>query len=95
MLLFSLALVPPVLNWHDASRSRGADRELAADLAYNLLNSVPPYGILFTYGDNDTFPLWWAQEVAEKRVAGGEKRGVSLHPIQWVPGGGESRTRWA
>lgn len=64
MLLFLLALVPPALNWHDASRSRGADRELAADLAYNLLNTVPPYGILFTYGDNDTFPLWWAQEVA-------------------------------
>ena len=62
--LFLIALVPPVLNWREASRSYGADRRLAADLAYNLLNSVPPYGILFTYGDNDTFPLWWAQEVA-------------------------------
>lgn len=62
--LFLVALVPPVLNWREASRSYAADRTLAADLAYNLLNSVPPYGILFTYGDNDTFPLWWAQEVA-------------------------------
>ena len=62
--LFLVALVPPMLNWREASRSAGADRTLAADLAYNLLNTVPPYGILFTYGDNDTFPLWWAQEVA-------------------------------
>ena len=64
LALLLVALVPPVLNWREASRSRGADRTLAADFAYNLLNSVPPYGILFTYGDNDTFPLWWAQEVA-------------------------------
>jgi hypothetical protein len=58
----ALALLPVAANWRDATR-RGPDRELAADFAYNLLNSVPPYGILFTYGDNDTFPLWWAQEV--------------------------------
>jgi hypothetical protein len=59
-----LAAVPLALNWSAASRRHGPDARLAADFAYNMLNTVPPYGILFTYGDNDTFPLWWAQEVA-------------------------------
>jgi Protein of unknown function (DUF2723) len=58
-----LAAVPVALNWAQASRRHGADARLAADFAYDLLNSSPPYGILFTFGDNDTFPLWWAQEV--------------------------------
>ena len=58
-----LGLVPAVSNFEPASRRHGADARLAADFAYNLLNSVPPYGVLFTFGDNDTFPLWWAQEV--------------------------------
>ncbi|MEO6058083.1 MAG: DUF2723 domain-containing protein [Gemmatimonadales bacterium] len=62
--VFALAVVPVALNWTSASRRHGADARLAADFAYDLLNSTPPYGILFTYGDNDTFPLWWAQEVA-------------------------------
>ena len=55
-----LALVPLFANWSDASR-RGETftREWATD----LLNSVEPYGILITNGDNDTFPLWYAQEV--------------------------------
>jgi len=60
---FMLAAVPVVLNWSAASRRHGPDTTLAADFAYDLLNTAPPYGILFTYGDNDTFPLWWAQEV--------------------------------
>ena len=60
---FMVAAVPLVLNWSGASRRHGPDARLAADFAYDLLNTAPPYGILFTYGDNDTFPLWWAQEV--------------------------------
>jgi len=62
-VVFLLAAVPLTLHWSAASRRQGADARLAADFAYDLLNTVPPYGILFTYGDNDTFPLWWAQEV--------------------------------
>ena len=62
--VFLVAAVPLTFNWSAASRRHGPDARLAADFGYDLLNTVPPYGILFTYGDNDTFPLWWAQEVA-------------------------------
>jgi len=55
-----LGLVPLGLNWSYADR-RGD--YAARDLAYNLLQSVEPYGVLFTNGDNDTFPLWYLQEV--------------------------------
>ncbi len=65
--VFAVALVPFALNFREADRGHGPDARLPGDFAYDLLNSVPPYGILFTYGDNDTFPLWWAQEVAGVR----------------------------
>ncbi len=55
-----IALVPLVGNWKSASRSGQTD---TADFAIDMLNSVEPYGILVTVGDNDTFPLWYAQEV--------------------------------
>ncbi|HSA56406.1 MAG TPA: DUF2723 domain-containing protein [Gemmatimonadaceae bacterium] len=58
--VLALAFVPLVANWPVASR-RG-DRTTIA-FARDLLNSVEPYGLLVTYGDNDTFPLWYAQEV--------------------------------
>jgi len=61
--VFLAALIPFALNYDQASRRHGPDARLAGDFAYDLLNSAPPYGVLFTYGDNDTFPLWWAQEV--------------------------------
>jgi hypothetical protein len=58
--VLAIALLPLVLNWPYASR---AGDYSARDWAYNLLQSVEPYGILFTNGDNDTFPLWYLQEV--------------------------------
>jgi hypothetical protein len=62
-------LAVPVLmatqNWDDHDRS---GRYLARDVAFNYLNSCAPDAILFTNGDNDTFPLWYAQEVEGKRT---------------------------
>ena len=55
-----LAVIPMILNWSWADR---AGDYSARDWAYNILMSVEPYGILFTNGDNDTFPLWYLQEV--------------------------------
>jgi hypothetical protein len=52
-------------GWNDHNRS---DRYLSVDAAHNLLNSCAKNAILFTTGDNDTFPLWYAQEVEGMRT---------------------------
>jgi hypothetical protein len=62
--VFLLALIPVAGNYGTASR---AHEYLARDMAIDLLESVEPYGILITAGDNDTFPLWFAQEVLHVR----------------------------
>ncbi|HNR41964.1 MAG TPA: DUF2723 domain-containing protein [Bacteroidales bacterium] len=63
-----LLAVPAVMaseNWKDHDRS---GRYLARDVAFNYLNSCAKDAILFTNGDNDTFPLWYAQEVEGVRT---------------------------
>ena len=66
--LLCLIAVPAIMaseNWDDHDRS---GRYLARDVAFNYLESCAPNAILFTNGDNDTFPLWYAQEVEGKRT---------------------------
>jgi hypothetical protein len=58
--VLALALIPLIGNYQAASRK---GETLARDFAYDMLQSVEPYGVLVTAGDNDTFPLWYAQEV--------------------------------
>jgi len=65
VLLVACPLWMGFQNYHDHDRS---ERFVASDYAYNLLNSVAPHGILFTNGDNDTFPLWYLQEVEGVRT---------------------------
>ncbi len=65
--VFMIALMPFVLNFKAASRAHGPETGLALDFSYDLLQTIEPYGIVFTNGDNDTFPLWYLQEVEEIR----------------------------
>ena len=47
-------------EWDDHDRSK---KQMARDIAKDYLESCAPNAILFTFGDNDTYPLWYAQEV--------------------------------
>lgn len=60
----AICLVAPIImgaqEWNDHDRSK---KTLAPDIAYDYLVGCPKNAILFTFGDNDTYPLWYAQEV--------------------------------
>ncbi len=74
-LVLAIAAVPLFLNWSWADRTGDY---AARDWAFDLLNSVEPYGILFTNGDNDTFPLWYVQEVE------GIRQDVTVAVVQYL-----------
>ena len=65
----AIALSAPIImltqNFDDHSRS---EITASRDYASNFLNSLEPNSIIFTYGDNDTYPLWYAQEVENIRT---------------------------
>ena len=65
LLCSSAPILMATAGWDDHDRS---DRYFSVDSAVNYLQSCAPNGILFTGGDNDTFPLWYAQEVEGVRT---------------------------
>ncbi|MEZ0452328.1 DUF2723 domain-containing protein [Sphingobacterium thalpophilum] len=79
-LSFALLAGPVIMayqNWDDHNRS---EKSLARDVARNYLESCEPNAILFTYGDHDTFPLWYLQEVE------GVRRDVRIVVLSYLSG---------
>ncbi len=68
IIVISIAIAPVLMasqNWDDHDRS---NKYTAIAMAKAYLNSCEPNAILFTIGDNDTFPLWYAQEIENIRT---------------------------
>ncbi|MBN1251022.1 MAG: DUF2723 domain-containing protein [Bacteroidales bacterium] len=62
-VIIAIALVPTIMAFENYDDHNRSGRYTARDFAKNYLNSCAQNAILFTNGDNDTFPLWYAQEV--------------------------------
>jgi hypothetical protein len=59
LVLFLLPIYPLARNYREIDRS---NNYVAYDYGWNLLQTADPNAVFFTYGDNDTFPLWCLQE---------------------------------
>ena len=63
----ALAMLPVLLNWRAVDRRREPDAAAATLLAAQLLGDAPRGALLFVWGDNDTYPLWFAQRALGTR----------------------------
>ena len=61
------AALPLVLNWSAVDRTRLPEAALPRGAAEGLLTMLPPRAVLFVAGDNDTYPLWYAQRAGRLR----------------------------
>lgn len=62
-----VAALPVVLNWSAVSRRSEPEASLPRAVATALLETLPARAVLFVAGDNDTYPLWYAQQVEGRR----------------------------
>jgi hypothetical protein len=86
-------LLPLAGNWRSADRSREPSASAARHVALTMLEAAPPNAVMFVDGDNDSYPLWYAQQVE------GFRRDVvtvtiPLLPASWYPAELERRTGW-
>ena len=94
-IALSVLVVPLLGNWQVSDRSRAPRATAAHTLAVALLESAPRRAVLYTAGDNDSYPLWYAQQVEGRRTDVTVVT-LSLLPAKWYQAEIARRTglRW-
>ena len=64
----AVAIAPFFLNFPATDRARGPDARAARDSAMRILGTAPRNAVVFAYGDNDTYPVWYMQQVEGMRT---------------------------